>query len=385
MRAVGRFFPCPRTARSRVCVRVRVRACASYMVLPSFPWRASRSVHDGRRPFFSTSPRTARSRVRVRACASYMVLPSFPWRASRSVHDGRRPFFPVSTYSPFTGPCTCVCVVHGFAQFSMARVTFRPRRPSAVFFTCPRTACSRVRVRVRARVCASYVVLPSFPWRASRSVHDGRRPFFPVSTYSPFTGPCTCVCVVHGFAQFSMGRVTFRPRRASAVFSRVHVQPVHGSVYVRVRRTWFCPVFHGARHVPSTTGVGRFFHVSTYSPFKGPCKGPCTSVCLVRGFAQFSMARVTFRPRRASAVFFTCPRTARSRVRVRARVRPCASYVVLPSFPWRASRFVHDGRRPFFPVSTYSPFTGPCKGPCTSVCLVRGFAQFSMARVTFRP
>src|SRR4051812_18618742 len=123
---------------------------------------------------FFPCPRTARSRVRVRACASYVVLPSFPWRASRSVHDGRRPFFSVSTYSPFTGPCTCVCVVHGFAQFSMGRVTFRPRRASAVFFTCPRTARSRVRVRA----CASYVVLPSFPWRASRSVHDGRRPFF---------------------------------------------------------------------------------------------------------------------------------------------------------------------------------------------------------------
>src|SRR3954463_11173 len=229
-------------------------------------------------PFFSWTSRTC-SRVRVRACASYMVLPSFPWRASRSVHDGRRPFF----------------------------------------FTYPRTARSRVRVRVRVRVCASYVVLPSFPWRASRSVHDGCRPFFPVSTYSPFTGPCTCVCVVHGFAQFSMARVTFRPRRPSAVFSRVHVQPVHGSVYVRVRRTWFCPVFHGARHVPSTTAVGRFFHVSTYSLFTGPCKGPCTCVCLVRGFAQFSMARVPFRPRRASAVF---------------------------------------------PVSTYSPFTGPCTCVC---------------------
>src|SRR3954465_1424948 len=294
--AYGPFFS--RTSRTRS--RVRVRACASYMVLPSFPWRASRSVHDGRRPFFFTYPRTARSWVRVRVCASYVVLPSFPCRASRAVHDGRRPFFPVATYSPFTGPCTCVCVVHGFAQFSMARVTFRPRRASAVFFGCPRTARSRARGRGRVRPCASYVVLPSFPWRASRSVHDGLRPFFPVSTYSPFTGPCTCVCVVHGFAQFSMGRVTFRPRRASAVF-------------------------------------------------------------------------------------FTCPRTARSRVRVRARVRPCASYVVLPSFPWRASRSVHDGRRPFFPVSTYSPFTGPCKGPCTSVCLVRGFAQFSMARVTFRP
>src|SRR3954462_2043470 len=215
-------------------------------------------------PFFSRTSRT-RSRVRVRACASYMVLPSFPWRASRSVHDGRRPFF----------------------------------------FTYPRTARSWVRVRV----CASYVVLPSFPCRASRAVHGGRRPFFPVSTYSPFTGPCTCVCVVHGFAQFSMARVTFRPRRASAVFSRVHVQPVHGSGSVRVRRTWFCPVFHGARHVPSTTGVGRFF---------------------------------------------PCPRTARSRVRVRA----CASYMVLPSFPWRASRSVHDGRRPFFSRVHVQPVQG---------------------------
>src|SRR3954467_8648979 len=280
--------------------------------------------------------------------------------------------------------------VHGSVYVCVPRTWFCPvfhcarHVPSTTalgrFFTCPRTARSRVRVRA----CASYMVLPSFPRRASRSVHDARRPFFPVSTYSPFTGPCTCVCVVHGFAQFSKARVTFRPRRASAVFSRVHVQPVHGSVYVRVRRTWFCPVFQGARHVPSTTGVGRFFPcpstarsrvrvracasymvlpsfpwrasrsvhdgrrpffpVSTYSPFTGPC----TCVCVVHGFAQFSMARVTFRPRRASAVFFTCPRTARSRVRVRVRVRPCASYVVLPSFPWRASRSVHDGLRPFF-------------------------------------
>src|SRR4051812_36603823 len=128
------------------------------------------------------------------------------------------------------------------------------------FFPCPRTARSRVCVRVRVRACASYVVLPSFPWRASRFVHDGRRPFFPVSTYSLFTGPCkgpcTCVCLVHGFAHFSMARVTFAPPLRRALF----------------------------------------FPVSKYSPFTGPCKGPCTCVCLVRGFAQFSMARVTFRP-----------------------------------------------------------------------------------------
>src|SRR4051812_18583296 len=232
----------------------------------------------------------------------------------------------------------------------MARVTFRPRRASAVFFH--------------------------------------------VSTYSPFMGPCTCVCLVRGFAQFSMSRVPCRPRRASAVFSRVHVQPVHGSVYVRVRRTWFCPVFPVAPRSLSTAGVrfffpcprtarsrvrvracasymvlpsfpwrasrsvhdGRrpFFPVSTYSPFTGPC----TCVCVVHGFAQFSMARVTVRPRRTAAVFFTCPRTARSRVRVRVRVRPCASYVVLPSFPWRASRSVHDGLRPFFSRVHVQPVQG---------------------------
>src|SRR3954469_17094493 len=171
-----------------------------------------------------------------------------------------------------------------------------------LFFTCPRTARSRVRVRVRVRACASYVVLPSFPWRASRFLHDGRRPFFHVSTYSPFTGPCkgpcTCVCLVHGFAQFSMARVTFLPRRASAVF----------------------------------------FHVSTYSPFTGPCKGQCTCVCLVHGLAQFSMARVTFRPRRASAVFFH--------------------------------------------VSTYSPFTGPCTWFCLVFHGARPVPSTTLARVS---
>src|SRR3990170_1352122 len=172
------------------------------------------------------------------------------------------------------------------------------------------------------------MVLPSFPWRASSSVHDGRRPVFHVYPFTgPCKGPCTSTGLVRGFAQFSMARVQFRPRRASASFSRV---PVHGSVYAYVPSTWFCPVFHGARPVPSTTAVGHFF---------------------------------------------TC---TRSRVRVRVR----ASSVLLPSFPWRASSSVHDGRRPVFHVY---PFTGPCKGPCTSTYLVRGFAQFSMARVQFRP
>src|SRR6266516_4114218 len=72
---------------------------------------------------------------------------------------------------------------------------------------------------VRVRVRGSYVVLPSFAWRASGSVHDGCR----------------------------------------ALFSRFPVQAVHGSVYVCVPRTWFCPVLHVARPVTCTTGVGHFF------------------------------------------------------------------------------------------------------------------------------
>ena len=149
-----------------------------------------------------------------------------------------------------------------FSRTSRTRSRVRVR-------ACPRTARSRVRVRVtvraraarsrvRVRVCASYVFLPSFPWRASGSVHDGRRP----------------------------------------LFSRVHVPPVHGSVYVCVPRTWFCPVFHGAHPLPSTTGVGHFFPVSPYSPFTGPCTSLCTWFCLIfhgaRPVPSTTLARVSF-------------------------------------------------------------------------------------------
>jgi len=175
---------------------------------------------------------------------------------------------------------------------------------------------------------------------------------------------------------------------------------VYGSVYASVPRRWFCPVFHGARPVPFTTGVGHFFPRVPVPPGLGPCTGPCTRRCLVCGFTQFSMARVQFRPRRASGTFFTCPRTARSGsvygsvyasvprrwfwpvfhgtrpvtsrtgvghffpvstyrpfwVRVRVRVRVGASSVVLPTFPWRASSSVHDGRRAFFCPGVLYPF-----------------------------
>jgi hypothetical protein len=118
----------------------------------------------------------------------------------------------------------------------------------------------------RVRVGASYMVLPSFqwsapsfPWRAPRTVPDGRRALFSrVPVFCPCTRPCTSGCLVHGFAQFSMARAQFRPRRASGIFFRV---PVFLPVYESVPRTWFCPVLHGARPVSSTAGVGHFVTV----------------------------------------------------------------------------------------------------------------------------
>src|SRR6266516_763578 len=71
------------------------------------------------------------------------------------------------------------------------------------------------------------------------------------------------------------------------------------SLYVCVRRTLFCPVFHGVRPVPSTSSTGHFFPVSSYRPLL-----------------------------------------------VRVRVR--GSYFVLPSFAWRAPSSGNDRRRPLF-------------------------------------
>src|SRR6266566_816070 len=176
----------------------------------------------------------------------------------------------------------------------MARVQFRPRRASGTFFPVSPYRPVWVRVRVRVRVGASSVVLPSFPRRPSSSVHDGRRALF---------FPC--------------------PRTARS-------GSVYGSVYASVPRRWFYPVFHGAHLVPSTTGVGHFFSRVPVPPGLGPCTGPCTRRCLVGGFTQFSMARVQFRPRRASGTFFSV-----SPYRpVWVRVRVGGSSVVLACFLW---------------------------------------------------
>src|SRR6266536_2594804 len=168
-------------------------------------------------------------------------------------------------------------------------------------------------------------------------------PFFP-GPLVPIFGPCTCVCVVRCFAQFSMACVQFRPRRAPATFFPCPRTARCWSVYAYVAPMLFCPVLHGARPVQSTTGDGHFFPVSPYRPFTGPC----TCGCHVRCFAQFPMARVRFRPRRSSATFSPCPRTGHSRSRLRVRVRVFASYVALPNFSWRASGSVHTSFVPFF-------------------------------------
>src|SRR6266536_1663939 len=165
-------------------------------------------------------------------------------------------------------------------------------------------------------------------------------PFFP-GPLVPIFGPCTCVCVVRCFAQFSMACVQFRPRRAPATFFPCPRTARCWSVYAYVAPMLFCPVLHGARPVPSTTGVGHFFPVFPYRPITGPC----TCACPVRGFAQFCMSRVQLRARWASATFF--PVSPYRPLWVRVRVGDM--YVVLPSFPWRASGSVHGGRRPLFP------------------------------------
>ena len=115
--------------------------------------------------------------------------------------------------------------------------------------------------------------------------------FFPVSTYSPFTGPCMCVPRTWFCPGFHVRTSRSVHDGGRPLFPRVHVQPVHGSVYVCVPRTWFCPVFHGAHPLPSTTGVGHFFPVS-------PCTSLCTWFCLIfhgaRPVPSTTLARVSF-------------------------------------------------------------------------------------------
>ena len=117
--------------------------------------------------------------------------------------------------------------------------------------------------------------------------------FFPVSTYTPFTGPCMGMCTR------------------------------------RVPRTWFCPVFHGARQLSSTTAVGQFFPVSSYSPFTAPFKCFCL---VING----------------------------------ARPHPSMKYV-----------------KHLFPVSLYSPLMGPCKGLCDELHTLIAEVSWSLASNSF--
>ena len=403
-RASGTFFPVYPSYTFLARVLVRARVGASSVVLPSFPWRASSFVPDGRRAFFFPCTRPTRSwpvhsSVDVSVPRRWFCPVLHGARAVSSptvgVHGARarRALFSRVPVLPVFGPCTRTwprrCLVGGFAQFSMARVQFRPRRASGTFFPVYPSYTFLARVLVCGRVGASSVVLPSFPWRASSLVPDGRRALFsrvPVlHVFGPCTRPCPRRCLVGGFAQFSMARVQFRPRRASGTFfpctRPTRFWPVYSSVAASVPRRWFCPVFHGARAVSSPTGVGHFFSRVPVLHVFGPCTRPWPRRCLVGGFAQFSMARVQFRPRRASGIFFPVYPSYTFLARVLVRARVGASSVVLPSFPWRASSFVPDGRRALFSRVPVLPVFGPCTRLWPRRCLVGGFAQFSMARV----
>ena len=78
---------------------------------------------------------------------------------------------------------------------------------------------------------------------------------------------------------------------------------VHASVYGSWNRLCFCPVFHGTRAAPSTTGVGNFFSRVPVRPVLGTCTGPCTDRGIICAFAMFSMAHIQLRPRWASGTF----------------------------------------------------------------------------------
>src|SRR6266566_1356484 len=218
--------------------------------------------------FFPVSPYRpfwGRVRVRVRVGGSSVVLPCFPWRASSSVHDGRRALFSRVHVPLVLGPCTGPCMRRWFWP------VFHGARPAPAttgvghFFPVSTYRPFWVRVRVGG----SSVVLACFPWRASSSVQHGRRAlFFPC----PRTGRSGSVYAsVARRGLFSLARVQFRPRRASGTFfpcpRTARSGSVYGSVYASVPRRWFCPVYHGARPVPSSTDVGYFFPVSTYRSF----------------------------------------------------------------------------------------------------------------------
>ena len=175
----------------------------------------------------------------------------------------------------------------------MARVQLRPRRASGTFFHLSPYGPFWVRVLVRVRIVESYVLLPCFPWHACSSVHDGRRERF-----------FTC------------------PRTARSGY-------VYWSVYGSWNRMCFCPVFHGARQLPSTTAVGQFFPVSSYSPFTAPFKCFCL---VIHG----------------------------------ARPQPSMKYV-----------------KHLFPVSLYSPLMGPCKGLCDELHTLIAEVSWSLASNSF--
>ena len=136
-------------------------------------------------------------------------------------------------------------------------------------------------------------------------------------------------------------------------------------MYAYVRSTSFCPVFHGARTVPSQTGVRDVFF-----PCDRPCTGPCTCTCLVRRFAQFFMSHVQLLHGTGrcwsvhGSMYAYVPSTSFCPVFNVARAAPSQTGV----------------RQKNSRVTVTAVF-GPCTGPCTRTCIVRRFAQFSMSHV----
>ncbi len=252
-----------------------------------------------------------------------MVFTRFPWRAPSFLQHGRRtPFFPVSSRSRFLA-----------------------------------------RVPVRASAHSTHMVFPCFPWCAPSFLQHGRPTRFSRFLTFTFFGPCarTCIrpCHEQGFHPFSMARPVFCNTAPYPFFPFPHVHvfwPVCPYVHPSMPRTWFSPVFHGARPVLCNTAV-----VPRSFPF------PQVHVfCHVCPYVNPSMPRTWFSPvfhgarpffaTRPPCPFF--PVSSRSRFLARVPVRASVhdTHMVCPSFPWCAPSLLQHGPVPVFPVSSRSRF-----------------------------
>ena len=324
-RASDTFFArCPRRTRfsARVLVRGPTGRCLVRWFCPVFHG-ATCSVCP-RRPlghvFFPCTRPTRFWPVYSYVAESVprsVVLPSFPWRPASFVPDGRRArFFPCTRPYPFWPVYSFVDRVGasfgGFAQFSLAPVQFRPRRPSGTFFSRVPVVqrCWPVYSFVPVRRCLRFprtwfcpvlavLVALHIQFRPRRNVGHV---FCPCPRPTRF-GPCTRTWTrpwpsLVVLPSFPWRPGSFVPRRASdTFFARVPVLPVLARVLVRGRPSVpslvVLPSFPWRDFSCISDGNGpalfarvlRFLHVS----------GPCTChvfarVCaVVSGFHCISM------------------------------------------------------------------------------------------------